>query len=174
MAPGIYWLLITGHNSWALFFFIIAASTDFIDGALARTRNQITDLGKVADPIADKLLIASVLAYVGLGSWVVRIFFLVMILEALGALTGAFLSFSIGRPLGANFFGKIKMILQSLSVTIFILGGLVGSKILTGWSESLLVVALIFAILAGVRQAQLKMKHIVQNRKKEEAIIRKI
>lgn len=45
----------------ALLVFIIAAITDFFDGALARMLGQISDLGKMLDPIADKLLVAALL-----------------------------------------------------------------------------------------------------------------
>ena len=43
----------------ALVIFLVAAATDWLDGYLARSRNQITDLGKLLDPIADKLLTVS-------------------------------------------------------------------------------------------------------------------
>src|SRR3954454_17896760 len=45
----------------AIFIFIIAAVSDGIDGHLARSRNQITDLGELLDPIADKLLLFGML-----------------------------------------------------------------------------------------------------------------
>ncbi len=57
----------------ALGVFVFAALTDAADGWVARRRNQITDFGKFADPVADKLLVmAALLAFVGLGElWAV-------------------------------------------------------------------------------------------------------
>jgi CDP-diacylglycerol--glycerol-3-phosphate 3-phosphatidyltransferase len=47
-------------TAWALFYMLIAIITDFLDGYFARKLNQITDLGKVLDPIADKVCIFGV------------------------------------------------------------------------------------------------------------------
>ena len=58
--PFIAWLPFTGSAAWrfvAFMLFLAAAWTDYYDGMLARTRGMITDLGKLLDPLADKLLL---------------------------------------------------------------------------------------------------------------------
>lgn len=51
------WLCIHGYDIWALVLFLIAGVTDTVDGTLARRLNQQSKFGRLADPIADKLLI---------------------------------------------------------------------------------------------------------------------
>src|SRR3989338_141010 len=58
MWPIATYLLYIEEYKWGVIVFIFLALTDAIDGALARTRNQITDWGRIFDPIADKLLIS--------------------------------------------------------------------------------------------------------------------
>ena len=57
--PFFVWMVLQDTTVWrygALALFLLASLTDLIDGQLARKRNQITDFGKLADPIADKAL----------------------------------------------------------------------------------------------------------------------
>src|SRR3989344_3346828 len=62
LVPIVFFLFIYGHYRAGGLLFIFAAFTDALDGALARTGNQITDWGKVFDPLADKLLVGSATA----------------------------------------------------------------------------------------------------------------
>ena len=59
----VYWILMMVYdlNDWALAIFVIATLTDVADGFIARKFNLITDFGKLFDPLADKLMVISVL-----------------------------------------------------------------------------------------------------------------
>jgi CDP-diacylglycerol--glycerol-3-phosphate 3-phosphatidyltransferase len=100
-SPGLWMLL-------ALTVFILASITDFIDGHIARKRNQITDFGKFLDPLADKLLtIAAMLMFCQWGmmpAWA-----LMLILTREFAVTGLRLvAMSKGSVIAAGWSGKVK------------------------------------------------------------------
>lgn len=104
----------------ALFIFIIAAITDFVDGYVARRYNQITNLGKVLDPVADKVLVAA--ALIGLvelneiAAWIAVLIisreFLVSVLRILVA--------NEGRVLAAGQWGKAKTTMQMIAILLLL------------------------------------------------------
>lgn len=114
-------LLIANSQSLAvpLIVYLLVSFTDMIDGAMARTRNQITELGKIIDPIADKLLFifSAVLLLPKFNSEDILI---IMIgLELLTViLSGLF--YRKGMDISSNTFGKIKMNLQILGIILFL------------------------------------------------------
>lgn len=163
LIPVIIWLLVQDALGLALFVFIIAASTDFIDGAMARTRNQITDVGKVIDPIADKLLILTVLMYIGFNFLIVKIFVIFIIFELLAVIIGYYFSFAIGKPIGANFFGKIKLILQCFSVGFFLLGIMISNMDMINISKYILFTALFFAVMAAIETGRRKVRNYLSD-----------
>ena len=122
---------------WAFWLFFIASITDFIDGYLARKYNWVTALGRVADPVVDKVLTLGAMIYLAVDDrlyaldgdlfavmpvWVVVLMigreFLVTALRGLVE--------SQGMQFGADWFGKIKLILQTyyISVALGVLGGI--------------------------------------------------
>jgi CDP-diacylglycerol--glycerol-3-phosphate 3-phosphatidyltransferase len=102
--------------------FLAAALTDLFDGYIARRRGYVTRLGRILDPIADKLLISSALiSLVALGrapAWMV-----VIILGREFAISGLrSVAISEGIDLSPSFLGKSKMTAQGATIFVLILG----------------------------------------------------
>jgi len=160
LVPVVVVLLVLEHRGWAFAIFIVAMCTDFIDGAMARTRDQISTFGIYADPIADKLLVASVLGwwvwlYFDPGSaldMVVPIFLGFIALELIITAVGVPMLLRRGESQSSNAFGKFKMIVQSLALFLFLLAAMLDLGTLTEVSLYLLWAALALAILSGMGQ----------------------
>lgn len=106
---------------WALLIFIAASLTDMIDGKIARKHNLITDFGKFADPIADKLLVcAALICMIPLKCIpAVAVFIIVGRDTAVDGLRSV--AASSGKVIAANIFGKIKTALQMIAVAVSLL-----------------------------------------------------
>ena len=107
---------------YALIVFVIASITDAADGKIARKYNLITNFGKIADPIADKILVTSVLlCFMQLGLCSIWVLLIVLLREfAVSAIriTAA----AQGSVIPANIYGKVKTVLQMVfSILILLL-----------------------------------------------------
>lgn len=105
-----------GNEILALIIFLIAALTDMLDGYLARKWSQITTLGMLLDPIADKLLIsATLIALVEMKA--VPVWMVILIIGRDFAISGLrSIALSEGYLIPASDLGKSKMILQVAGV----------------------------------------------------------
>lgn len=108
------------HERWIVVtLFVLASATDGVDGALARRRNQVTNLGKILDPIADKVLIGGALvALSGLGQvpwWVTAI----ILVRELGITAYRFMVIR-DRVIAASGGGKFKTVMQSVAVGFYL------------------------------------------------------
>ncbi len=99
----------------AILLFLAAAFTDLLDGAMARTRNQITSIGKVLDPIADKLLIGALMVTMVVVYLSPQLAAIIIGLEII-FLIGGLYRLSRGIVPQANIWGKIKFNFQVLGV----------------------------------------------------------
>lgn len=92
----------------ALAVFILASITDFIDGQIARTQNQVSDFGKFLDPLADKLLVISAMCM--FCQWgVMPAWALMLVLTREFAVTGLrLIAVGNGNVIAAGWSGKVK------------------------------------------------------------------
>ena len=154
LIPVILVLLGFEHRWWAFGVFVLAVSTDFIDGAMARTRCQITILGTYIDPVADKLLVGAVLAWLGYGYLVVDIILVFIVLELILSAVGARILLRTGSARSSNAFGKTKMAVQSVALFLFLISSILDLKTMKTVSLDMLWLALGLAFVSGVTQMQ--------------------
>jgi CDP-diacylglycerol--glycerol-3-phosphate 3-phosphatidyltransferase len=152
LIPVILVLLHFEQRGWALGVFIAAMCTDFIDGTMARQRRQISTFGVYVDPIADKLLVGAVLAWVGYHYLVVQIFLAFIVLELVFTAVGAGVLLKTGSSSPSNVFGKAKMMVQSVAVLLFLVAGILALDTLLDVSLYLLWLALALAVISGGKQ----------------------
>ncbi len=128
LAPVMFFLIVDRDNSllqgihytWldylATFIFVLASATDFFDGYIARTFDQVTTMGKILDPLADKML--TLAGFLGLmmldraSSWAI---FLILTRELF--ITGLRVSaVDQGIDIAASWTGKVKTVVQMIAI----------------------------------------------------------
>ena len=133
-------------NGWnylvAAIVFVLAASTDALDGHIARSRGLVTNLGKFLDPIADKVLVSTALILLLTRGWTFEVDFFagwglivagicVAVILARELIVSGFRMIAAGRGivLAADKLGKIKTVFQDLSIALILAGmAFVGSR----------------------------------------------
>ena len=116
---------IEGGKIVAIILFIIAAITDFMDGQIARRNNLVTDFGKFLDPIADKLLVCSVLFMIVVDGTIPHPWGLICLTLIIGRelIIDAFrlIACTKGIVLAADILGKAKTMVQCWTMPLCIL-----------------------------------------------------
>lgn len=147
--PFVVVLIALQHYAWGIPVFIFVAFTDAIDGAMARMRGQITRWGTIYDPIADKLLVGSLIVVVVFKEINIFVGIALLVLEAVFIATGAYrLHKGIVTP--ANIWGKIKMLLQVIGLTLLLVAGASHMDTFLHISIGSFVLAMIFALVSLV------------------------
>lgn len=167
-------------NIVAAVLFSICCSTDFVDGYIARKTGTVTDLGKLLDPLADKVVI------------VIMLFLIILFQDGLtlggvyphnaiviGLLSGLILSRELligvfrsiaakkNSVLAADIFGKLKTVFLDVSVTGLMLAGM---HVVIGWISTILFyIGAALAIYSGVNYI-CKNKHVFEQNDGEQSV----
>lgn len=140
--------------------FAVASFTDFLDGKIARSRNLITSFGKFVDPIADKLLVNSMLILFACTSRVSVLAVLLMIWRDM-IVDGLRMNASAkGKVVAAGMLGKIKTVLQMFAIIFLMLKNLPFAFVGIPMDQILLWAATIVSLASGI-QYFIQLKDIV-------------
>ena len=122
MIPLYLVLFVRGAKYPALIVFLAASLTDLLDGMIARRYHQITDFGKLMDPIADKLLTASAVIMLTASGTVHPIATFITIGREFVISGFRLVSASKGNVIAAGKVGKIKTVMQCVAVMLILIG----------------------------------------------------
>ncbi len=155
MVPFFIWAFVAdggryGALRWvAVVLFVVAIYTDKLDGDIARARGLVTSFGKIADPIADKLLIGSaliMLSAVGELWWWVTI---LMLVREVGITLLRFVVIRYG-VMAASKGGKLKTVMQTLAIFIYLLPVTPPTPWLMVLGLVIMLIALAITLVTGV------------------------
>ena len=145
--PFVILLVVMENYVWGIPVFLFVAFTDAIDGSLARVRNQITDWGKLYDPLADKLLIGSLVFIIVMKYLNFYLAIVLIVIEAF-FIIGAWWRHKKGKVVQADIWGKIKMNLQVLGILFLLFGLLFQAQEFFSVSAGTFYLAIAFAIIS--------------------------
>ena len=152
---ALFYVSFSLHYVAAAVVFILAAITDIIDGKIARKNNQVTTLGKLLDPIADKVLACTVLIMEAANGDAMMFFnppvgvILTALIVGREVLVGAFrtVAASKGKILAADKFGKVKTALLNTAIPLMMIAEFhIAVKIV---GNVVFVAAFIFTMISG-------------------------
>ena len=143
--------------------FIIASLTDMIDGKIARKYNMVTDLGKMLDAIADKILVNSVLIILATSGFIHPIIPVIIISRDTIVDIIKMIAGSKGNVVGAIKTGKIKTIFMMIGITLTLFYNLPFELINIRISDILLIIGVVLSIISAVEYYNLNKKLILKD-----------
>ncbi len=131
--------------------FLVASLTDFLDGYLARKYNLVTDMGKVLDAIADKILVNGVLIILAVESYISVIIPVIIVSRDIIVDSIKMVAGQKSGAVGASITGKIKTACMLTGITLLFFYDLPLSLINVHIAKVIIMVATILSIISGVQ-----------------------
>lgn len=129
--------------------FMIAALTDFLDGHIARSRNLVTDFGKVMDAIADKVLVNGVLIILAYDEFISIAIPVIIITRDIFVDSFKMASGKKGKVVAASFLGKAKTMCMMIGITLTMFYNLPFELIGINIAYALIIIATILSVVSG-------------------------
>lgn len=129
--------------------FVIAALTDFLDGHIARSKNLVTDFGKVMDAIADKVLVNGVLIMLAYDHYISIAIPVIIITRDIFVDSFKMASGKKGKVVAASFTGKAKTMCMMIGMALTMFGNLPFELIGINVGYALIIIATILSIVSA-------------------------
>jgi len=122
LIPVYLYFFLKGEYIISGIFFSLSGLTDFLDGYLARKYNMVTDLGKILDPLADKLTLISILAVLIYTDLIPRVISVTLLIRELLVLLGSGIMYSLGKKLlSPTLLGKLSVFILYVAIAAYLL-----------------------------------------------------
>lgn len=129
--------------------FVIASLTDFLDGYLARSRNLVTDFGKVMDAIADKILVNGLLIILAYDGFIPIVVPVIIITRDIVVDSCKMISGNKGKVVAASWWGKAKTMCMMIGLTLTMFYNLPFELVNFNLGGILILVATVLSIISG-------------------------
>ncbi|MBT3817034.1 MAG: hypothetical protein HOE80_02050 [Candidatus Magasanikbacteria bacterium] len=146
--PIVMWILLQEQYVVGSILFLLVAFTDAMDGSLARTKHQITKFGMLFDPLADKLLIGSMVLILVFQNYHYSLGIAILGIEIIFIMLALVAELKFHTVRAANIWGKIKMISQVFAVFLTLLALLFHIPYLFTAAAWIFGIAIGFAIIS--------------------------
>ncbi len=159
LVPFFVWAFLTGNLPAAVSLLVISGLSDMFDGLIARKFNQVTELGKMLDPFADKLTQGAVALCLAIRFPVVCPVLIIFIVKEIAMLCGGIVLLkNKKRPCAAKWYGKVATVLFYISVTVIVvLDGFfhISAAVFSGVAYGLLTVTAVMMIYSALKYFQI-------------------
>lgn len=143
--------------------FAIASITDFVDGYLARKYDAVTDLGKVLDAIADKILVNGVLIVLCGQGYVTPVIPVLLVLRDTVVNTIKMVAGSKGNAVAAIKTGKFKTAFLMIGITLKLLGNFPMGLYNIALDDFFLITATVLSVISGIEYFNIYKKYFINN-----------
>ncbi len=144
--------------------FLVASVSDFLDGYIARSRNMVTDFGKVTDAIADKILVNGVLIILAYERFIPVVIPVIIITRDIIVDTCKMMSGNKGKVVAASIAGKIKTVCMMCGLTLTFFYNMPFELINFDLATFLLIIATIMSIISGCQYFYNTKKYFINDK----------
>lgn len=155
------------NNFIILILFIIASISDWADGYISRKYKWVSNFGKILDPIADKVLVNTLLIILGSQNYTLLVFTILFVIRDI--IVDAMRMYSASNKIivPANIFGKIKTVLQMLAIIlILMIGAPLHDNMPLWWYWAVQNILMYFALIASLLSGVIYIANFIQSSKK--------